>query len=230
MPDKVRIALDAMGGDHGPAVVVAGAELRWRAIPTANSALRRPRGGRAAARRPAGAQGGLAHRSHRSRRPHGRQAEPGAALWALEILDVARHRRGEERRGRCGGLGRQYRRADGDGEIRSQDAGGHRAAGDRRAVADAARANRSCSMSAPRSAPMPSIWSTSPSWAARCARMLFDIERPTVGLLNVGVEEVKGLEQVREAGRMLRERRCPISSIRVSSRATTSARARSTWW
>src|SRR5690242_18302864 len=27
MPDKVRIALDAMGGDHGPAVVVAGAEL-----------------------------------------------------------------------------------------------------------------------------------------------------------------------------------------------------------
>src|ERR1700692_1164080 len=27
MSDKVRIALDAMGGDHGPAVVVAGAEL-----------------------------------------------------------------------------------------------------------------------------------------------------------------------------------------------------------
>src|SRR3569623_2358537 len=30
------------------------------------------------------------------------------------------------------------------------------------------------------------------------ARILFDIERPTVGLLNIGVEEVKGLEQVRE--------------------------------
>ena len=27
MSDQVRIALDAMGGDHGPAVVVAGAEL-----------------------------------------------------------------------------------------------------------------------------------------------------------------------------------------------------------
>ncbi len=26
------------------------------------------------------------------------------------------------------------------------------------------------------------------------ARVLFDIERPTVGLLNIGVEEVKGLE------------------------------------
>jgi phosphate acyltransferase len=37
------------------------------------------------------------------------------------------------------------------------------------------------------------------------ARIMFDIDRPTVGLLNIGVEEVKGLEQVREAGRILRE-------------------------
>ena len=36
------------------------------------------------------------------------------------------------------------------------------------------------------------------------ARVLFDIEKPTVGLLNIGVEEVKGLEAVREAGRLLR--------------------------
>ena len=41
------------------------------------------------------------------------------------------------------------------------------------------------------------------------ARVLFDIERPTVGLLNIGVEEVKGLEQVREAGRLLREANSP---------------------
>jgi len=41
------------------------------------------------------------------------------------------------------------------------------------------------------------------------ARVLFDIERPTVGLLNIGVEEVKGLEAVREAGRMLREGHFP---------------------
>jgi glycerol-3-phosphate acyltransferase PlsX len=39
------------------------------------------------------------------------------------------------------------------------------------------------------------------------ARVLFDLERPTVGLLNIGVEEVKGLEPVREAGRILRETR-----------------------
>ncbi len=37
------------------------------------------------------------------------------------------------------------------------------------------------------------------------ARALFQVERPTVGLLNVGVEEIKGQEDVREAGRLLRE-------------------------
>jgi glycerol-3-phosphate acyltransferase PlsX len=42
------------------------------------------------------------------------------------------------------------------------------------------------------------------------ARVLFDLERPTVGLLNIGVEEVKGLESVREAGRILREANLPF--------------------
>ncbi len=37
------------------------------------------------------------------------------------------------------------------------------------------------------------------------ARVLFGVRRPTVGLLNIGVEEVKGLEEVRTAGRLLRE-------------------------
>lgn len=41
------------------------------------------------------------------------------------------------------------------------------------------------------------------------ARALFDIDRPTVGLLNIGVEEMKGLEAVREAGQMLREANFP---------------------
>jgi glycerol-3-phosphate acyltransferase PlsX len=41
------------------------------------------------------------------------------------------------------------------------------------------------------------------------ARVLFDLERPTVGLLNIGVEEVKGLEEVREAGAILRASRLP---------------------
>ena len=77
---------------------------------------------------------------------------------------------------------------------------------------------------------MPSIWSTSPLMGSAMARVLFGLDRPTVGLLNIGVEEVKGLEEVREAGRILREDNCRSSTMSASSRATTSARARSTWW
>ena len=42
---------------------------------------------------------------------------------------------------------------------------------------------------------------------AAMARIVFDIDRPTVGLLNVGVEEIKGIEEVKAAGRVLRETR-----------------------
>ncbi|WEX87504.1 phosphate acyltransferase PlsX [Sinorhizobium garamanticum] len=37
------------------------------------------------------------------------------------------------------------------------------------------------------------------------ARALFEVEHPSVGLLNVGVEEIKGQEEVKEAGRLIRE-------------------------
>jgi glycerol-3-phosphate acyltransferase PlsX len=40
---------------------------------------------------------------------------------------------------------------------------------------------------------------------AAMARALMETDRPTVGLLNVGVEEIKGQEEVKEAGRILRE-------------------------
>lgn len=40
---------------------------------------------------------------------------------------------------------------------------------------------------------------------AALSRSLLDISRPTVGLLNVGVEEIKGQEEVKEAGRLLRD-------------------------
>jgi glycerol-3-phosphate acyltransferase PlsX len=36
------------------------------------------------------------------------------------------------------------------------------------------------------------------------ARVLFDLERPTVGLLNIGVEEMKGGEEIRAAAELLR--------------------------
>jgi glycerol-3-phosphate acyltransferase PlsX len=42
------------------------------------------------------------------------------------------------------------------------------------------------------------------------ARCLFGLEKPSIGLLNVGVEEIKGVEQVKEAARLLRELDLPI--------------------
>src|SRR5271166_3144689 len=44
---------------------------------------------------------------------------------------------------------------------------------------------------------------------AAMARIVFDIDSPTVGLLNVGTEEIKGVEEVKAAGRMLREANLP---------------------
>jgi len=41
------------------------------------------------------------------------------------------------------------------------------------------------------------------------ASVLFDLERPTVGLLNIGVEEIKGHEEIREAAEMLRAMNLP---------------------
>lgn len=45
---------------------------------------------------------------------------------------------------------------------------------------------------------------------AGMARALFHVERPTVGLLNVGVEEIKGAEEVREAHAILKELALPL--------------------
>jgi glycerol-3-phosphate acyltransferase PlsX len=45
---------------------------------------------------------------------------------------------------------------------------------------------------------------------AAMARALFGMERPSVGLLNIGVEEVKGVEQIKEAAQVLREAPLPI--------------------
>jgi phosphate acyltransferase len=47
---------------------------------------------------------------------------------------------------------------------------------------------------------------------AALARVVFDIDCPTVGLLNVGTEEIKGVEEVKAAGRLLREANLPNMS------------------
>lgn len=44
---------------------------------------------------------------------------------------------------------------------------------------------------------------------AAMARIVFDIEQPTVGLLNIGVEEIKGVEEVKDAAAALRVAKHP---------------------
>ncbi len=45
---------------------------------------------------------------------------------------------------------------------------------------------------------------------AAMARALFGTEKPSVGLLNIGVEEVKGVEEIKDAAAVLREAPLPI--------------------
>lgn len=45
---------------------------------------------------------------------------------------------------------------------------------------------------------------------AAMARALFDVDRPSVGLLNVGREEVKGLDEIRKAAQILKSASLPI--------------------
>jgi hypothetical protein len=99
--------------------------------------------------------------------------KPSQALrrWPLQILDVALDRGGEDRRGRRHDLGRQYRRADGDVEILPA----HDGHIDRPAIAASGRlcaARASCSMSAPRSAPMPAADRSRPDGRGHGARRL----------------------------------------------------------
>jgi glycerol-3-phosphate acyltransferase PlsX len=45
---------------------------------------------------------------------------------------------------------------------------------------------------------------------AAMARALFGVERPAVGLLNIGVEEVKGLDEIKKAAAVLKEAPFPL--------------------
>ena len=45
---------------------------------------------------------------------------------------------------------------------------------------------------------------------AAMARAIFHVERPTVGLLNVGVEDIKGVEEVRDAHALLKDASLPL--------------------
>ena len=140
---SITIAVDAMGGDRAPAMVLQGRRYRPRARPRrAFSAVRRRSPHRAAAGEAAAARGAPRRVHHTARcRARRRQAVGGVAR-RTPVEHAAGDRRGRRRPRRLRRFRRQHRRADGDGQIRAEDAAGHRPPGDRRAVPDPARRKR----------------------------------------------------------------------------------------
>jgi phosphate acyltransferase len=209
MSDKVRIALDAMGGDKGPAVVVAGADLALTRHPGSeflffgNSSVIAPL---LDARPKLKSASRLTHTEIAVRM----EDKPSQALrygrWKSSMwlaLDA-------------------IKKGDADMAVSGGNTG---------ALMAMSKFNLKTLPGIERPA-IAALWPTLRGesivldvgatigadadhlvdlavMGAATARILFGVGRPTVGLLNIGVEEAKGLEQVRDAGRILREGNFP---------------------
>jgi phosphate acyltransferase len=209
MPDRVRIALDAMGGDHGASVVVPGAELSLARhsdiefIVFGDRAIIEPLlAGRSALK----AASRLVHTEVAVKM----NAKPSQALrqgrWKSSMwLAIDAVKRGEAdvavSAGNTGAL-----MAMAKFHLKTM------AGVERPAIACLWPTLKGESVVLDVGA---SIGADAAHLVAMAvmgggmARALFNLARPKVGLLNIGVEEVKGLEQVREAGRILREAQLP---------------------
>ena len=205
MPKPVRISLDAMGGDHGPSVVVPGAALALERHP----GLRFLMFGDETVIRPL------------------LDAKP-ALKDAVELRHTDVAVRMEDKPSQAVRSGRRNSsmwlaiQAVRDGEADAAVS-----AGNTGALMAMAKFNLRTMKGIERPA-IAALWPTLKGdsvvldvgasigadadhlvdlavMGSAMARVLFDLERPTVGLLNIGVEEGKGLESVREAGKLLRE-------------------------
>jgi glycerol-3-phosphate acyltransferase PlsX len=207
MPDKVRIALDAMGGDEGASVVVPGAELSLRRHPEIEFILF---GDQAAVAPLVGERLKAASRIVHTDVAVKMDDKPSQALrhgrWKSSMwlaIDA-------------------IKRGDADVAV---------SAGNTGALMAMAKFNLKTMPGISRPA-IAALWPTLTGesiildvgasigadaqhlvdlavMGSAMARVLLDLDQPTVGLLNIGVEEVKGLEPVREAGRILREAKLP---------------------
>jgi len=209
MPGKVRIALDAMGGDHGAAVVVAGAEVALAHYSDMEFLLFGDRAiveklVAACPRLTASAQ--IVHTDvtiHANDRPSQalRKGRWKSSMWlAVDAVkkgmaDVA------VSAGNTGAL-----MAMAKFELKMMPGI------ERPAIAAVwPTLKGECivlDLGASIGADAPHLVNLA-SMGSAMARVLFSLDRPKVGLLNIGVEEVKGLEEVRRAGQMLREHARP---------------------
>lgn len=211
MTASVRIALDAMGGDHGPETVLAGAEISLGRHPDIAFVLYgdEARVGEVLKRHPKLA---AASRIVHTDVVVGMDDKPSLAL----------------RRGRY--KSSMWRTID---AVKTHDADVAVSAGNTGALMAMANFNLRTMPGISRPA-IAAIWPTLRGetvvldvgasigatakslvemaiMGSAMARVLFDIENPTVGLLNVGVEEIKGVEEVKEAARILREDGVPVN-------------------
>ncbi len=209
MPHKVRIALDAMGGDHGPSVVVPGAEVSLIRHPDTEFILF---GDRAVVE--------PLLEAHPRLKAASRFVHTDVAVKMDDKPSQAL------RRGRW--KSSMWLALD---AVKKGEADVAVSAGNTGALMVMAKFNLKMIAGIDRPA-IACLWPTLKgesivldvgasigaeaehlvhlaAMGSAMARVLFDIDRPTVGLLNIGVEEVKGLEPVREAGRMLRQRQLP---------------------
>src|ERR1700686_374792 len=209
MPDKARIALDAMGGDHGASVVLPGADISLTRHPDSEFLLF---GDRAVVEP---LLDGLPRLKAKSRLVH-----PEVSIRMDEKPSQAlRYGRNKSS---------MWLAID---AVKKGDADVVVSAGNTGALMAMSRFNLKMIEGIERPA-LAGLWPTLKGesvvldvgasigadadhlinlagMGSAMARVLFDIERPTVGLLHIGVEETKGLEQVREAGRLLREGHFP---------------------
>jgi glycerol-3-phosphate acyltransferase PlsX len=207
MPDKVRIALDAMGGDEGASVAVPGADLSLQRHPDVEFLL-------------FGDEAKIAPLL----------SEPLKAVSRLVHTDVAVKM--DEKPSQALRHGRwkssMWLAVD---AVKRGEADVAVSAGNTGALMAMAKFNLRTMPGISRPA-IAALWPTLRGesiildvgasigadadhlvdlavMGSAMARVLFNVDRPKVGLLNIGVEEVKGLEPVREAGRILREAKLP---------------------
>ena len=209
MPHKVRIALDAMGGDHGAAVVVPGAELSLSRHPGIEFLL-------------------FGDRALVEPLLDARPRLKAASQLVHTDVSVKMHDKPSQalRKGRW--KSSMWLAID---AVRKGEADAAVSAGNTGALMAMAKFNLRTMARIERPA-IAALWPTLKgetivldlgasigadsahlvdlaAMGSAMARVVFGLERPTVGLLNIGVEEAKGLEEVREAGRILREGQWP---------------------
>jgi glycerol-3-phosphate acyltransferase PlsX len=209
MPQPIRIALDAMGGDFGPKVTLAGAALSLERHPDASFLLF---GDEAAIRAelkglPKLARSAVVRHSDVSIRmdekPSAalRQGRRVSSMWmAIEAV----------------------KKGDADAAVSAGNTGALMAMAKvcLRMMTGVERPALACLWPTLRGRSIVLDVGASIGADARqlidlaimgsaMARIILNVERPTVGLLNVGVEEIKGVEEVKAASKILKETAIP---------------------